>query len=359
MNRISQRQLFFFLAFIAPVGKLVLMPSQLVFLAKNDLLFPTAVNFFVQAAVIFCVLLLAKRNQSIYQMLANTFGKIAAKVIMCVFSLFLLYAALLPILEQRLFVQSVFYDTLPTFVPFAPFFLFSAYLCAKPLGACGRTWDILGLVSAIGFAGILILSVGSADYQNLLPVGAAGGGGFLRGTAFTLSWFFDSAILMLFLGKIDYKKGMAWKGALCYLAGAAILIFFLATFYGIFAETAINQPFAFSKTAKYFAGITVLGRIDYIFIFALALVMLFYTTLPIQACIESYVQAFGKQKYLPFGLAIALNAVLFGVSFFLRNQIETSVRAIADVMFWIFPIFCIVLPVLALLLRRNKKEESA
>ena len=358
MNRISGRQLFFFLACIAPVGKLVLMPSQLVFFTKNDLLWPTVLNFLVQAAVIFCVLLLAKRNQSFYEMLANTFGRVAAKVIMCIFSLFLLYAALLPVLEQRLFVQSVFYDTLPTFVPFAPFFLFSAYMCAKPLGACGRTWDILGLVSAIGFAGILILSVGSADYGNLLPVGASGGGGFVRGTAYTLSWFFDSAILMLFLGKIDYKKGMAWKGVLCYLAGAAVLVFFLATFYGIFAETALNQPFAFTKTSKYFVGITVLGRIDYIFIFALALVMAFYTTLPVQASIDCCVQAFGKQKYLPFCLAIALNAVLFGVSVFLENQIETVVSVISNILFWIFPIFCVAIPLLALLLRRSRHEVS-
>ena len=220
MNKISTRQLCFFLAAIAPVGKIVLMPTNLVHYAKNDLLFPAAMNFLLQAAVVFLVLLLAKNNKSFYELVASKLGHIAAKIILCIFSLFFFFAAVLPLVEQKLFVQSVFYDTLPSIAAFSSFFVFSAYLCAKPLSSFGRTWDILAPLAIAAFAGILLLSLRTADFGALAPALQSGGKGIFQGFAYSMSWFLDSAILLSFLGKIDYKKGLPWKGLLSYLAGA-------------------------------------------------------------------------------------------------------------------------------------------
>ena len=41
MTKISSRQLLFFLAVIAPLGKMIIMPAQLVVFSKNDLLLST------------------------------------------------------------------------------------------------------------------------------------------------------------------------------------------------------------------------------------------------------------------------------------------------------------------------------
>ena len=187
MNKISARQLYFFLACIAPVGKLVLMPTQLVLFSKNDLLFPALANFALQAGIIFLIMLLSRSNKTVFELLRYTFGKIGAAILSLVLALFFLYAAFCPMLEQKLFVQGVFYDTLPSLVAFAPFFIFSAYLCAKPIFALGRIWDFLAPVAIIGFAGLMIFSIGQADYGALLPVGAGGGKGFFEGLAYTLS----------------------------------------------------------------------------------------------------------------------------------------------------------------------------
>lgn len=355
-KKIAPRQIYLLLACITPVGKLIYLPSHLASFAKNDLLFPAAVQFLVQALAVFLVLLLAKRGMSFYEMLASTFGRIAAKILVCIFGLFLFYCSLLPLLEQQLFVQSEFYDTLPSLVAFGPFFIFSVYLCSKPLSSFGRTWDILAPLAAAAFIGILLLSVGSADYGALAPVGAAGGSGFLRATASATSWFFDAAILMALLGKFEYQKGMAWKGALCYLAGGAAVLFFLATFYGIFGPLSFNQLFGFSKTSKYFSGITVLGRIDYLFIYSLALVMAFYITLPLQGGIECAMQAIGEKKYLRTILSVAANAVLFALLIVLEYRIKDVLGVVSGTLFWIFPIFFLAVPALSLLLRRPRRE---
>lgn len=358
MNKISARQLYFFLACVAPVGKLVILPSRLAFYSRNDLLIPAAVNFLIQAAVIFCVLLLAKRNVNLYELLSNTFGKVIGKIVILIFSAFLLYAALLPLLEQKVFVQGTFYDTIPSLVAFAPFFLVSAYLCAKPLYSYGRTWDILGPIAIAGFAGVLVMSIGEADFGSLLPVGASGVKGIFGGTAYSFSWFFDSALLLMMLGKIKYEKNMAWKGALYYLLGGFLALLFLATFYGIYQETSINQLFAFTKTSKYFSAITVLGRVDYIFIYLLAFVMIFYCSLPLQAAIEGVVQGFGQHKYLPSLLSVGINGIMLLLLYIFNYRFGEVLHIVSELAFWVFPIFTVVLPLLCLLLRRTKYESA-
>lgn len=353
MNKISPRQLYFFLACVMPVGKLVILPSLLAQYAKNDLLFPMLINYLVQAAVVFAVLLAASKKCSLYELLNATFGKIAAIVVLVILSVFFFYAALLPLLEQRLFVQSVFYDTLPSLAAFAPFFVFCVYLCAKPLGSQGRVWDVLGPVAIAGLAGILVLSFESADFGALLPVGGGGFKGGLKALSAATGWFFDGAILLMLLGRIDYKKGTAWKGTLWYLAGGLGVLLFLSVFYAVFGDTAVNQYFAIAKTSKYFSGITVLGRIDFVFIFALSLVMAFWCAIPLQAGIDCYLQPFGRNKHLATILSVAVNAVFLVLLYFLDNRFGEVMRFITGPAFWIFPAFCIVLPPLSLLLRRN------
>ena len=360
MNKISTRQLCFYLAAIAPVGKIILLPTYLVRYAKNDLLFPAAMNFLLQACVIFLVLLLAKSEKSFFELVKDKLGSIAAKIILCIFALFFFFAAIMPLLEQKLCVQGVFFDTLPTNLTASCFYLFSAYLCAKPLASFGRTWDILAPLSIAAFAGLLIFASKTADFGALNPALQAGAKGIFQGFAYCMSWFIDSAFLLSLLGKIDYKKGLPWKGLLCYLAGAALVLIFLAFFYGIFQETALGQEFAFSKISRYFSGVESLGRIDYLFIFALSLVMAFYVTLPLQAGIDLIGQCFqsSEKRLLPAILSIVINAAMFTCTYLLEYRYNTLNEALSVKLFWIFPVFCLLLPAAALLLKIRRRRET-
>ncbi len=359
MNKISERQLFFFLACIAPVGKLVVMPARLAGYSGNDLWLPALFQFAAEAAAVFCVLLLAKRKMTLYELLSGTFGKIVGKILVLVVSAFLLYAGFLPVLEQKLFVQGVFYDTLPSLLSFAPFFLFAAYLCSKPIASFGRIFDLLAPIAIAGIAGVILFSAGTADYGAILPVGASGVKGILRGAAYSFAWFFDPAILLMLLGKLEARKGTAWKGALCTFGGGLAAVFFLMTFYGTFEGTALNQLFAFTKTSKYFSGFTVLGRVDYLFIFLLSLVTAFYTALPLACAVEGVLQAFGRKKYLPVSLSVLFSALWFLLVWLMDFRFGEVMRAVSEQAFWLFPAFTLLLPPLLLLLRKEKPRESA
>ncbi len=360
MTKISSRQLFFFLAAVAPVGKIAILPTQLAYYAKNDLLLPAAMNFLLQAGVIFLVLLAAKSNLSFFELIKRKLGTTTARIVLTVFSVFFFYTAFFALLEQKLFVQSVFYDTLPSVFAFSSFFVFSAYVTAKPLSSHGRIWDILAPLAIAAFAGILIFSVGAADYGALAPAFASGAGGIFKGFAYSMSWFTDSALVLSFLGKIDYKKGLAWKGTLCYLAGALVTLFFLATFYGVFQEIALRQQFAFTKISKYFAGIQVLGRIDYLFIFSLSLVMAFYAVLPIKAGVDLLQQAYTEEdnRVFPALFSVGINALMLVLSILCDYRFRTVDLIVNQTLFWIFPVFTLLLPALVLLFTIRRQREK-
>lgn len=348
----TARQLYFLLACVMPVAKLVMLPASLADHSANDLLFPALVHLGLQAGAVFCVLLLAKRDQSFFELLEGTFGRIAATILITVYALFLLFASVLPLLEQKLFVQAIFYDTLPSLAAFAPFFLFLAYTASKPIGSFGRVWDIIGPIALVGLAGVLILAVGEADFGALLPVGAAGASGFFKGTMSSAGWFYDAALLLPMLKKIEYRKGLPLKGMLAYLGGGAVVLFFLATFYGIYEGTAVNQLFALASVSKYFAGISMLGRADYIFIFALSLVLSFFAALPLQGAVECLLQAYGRKKYLPTVLAVLGSAVFLTLDALLDYRFGEVLLALSD-LFWLFFAFSVAVPALMLLLRRR------
>lgn len=357
MAKISSRQLYFLLACIMPVGKLILMPTHLVYEAKNDLLIPAAVNILIQAGMIFLVMLISRSNKQLYDMLEYTFGRIVAKVLTLLFSLFLFFAALFPLLEQKQLVQSVFYDTLPSLLVFSPFFIFSIYICATPISSFGRVWDLLAPISIVGFIGIMAFSIGSADFGALLPFGAAGTRAIVSAGAYTMSWFFDSALLLSLVGKFEYKKNMAWKSALFYLLGGFAILLFLAVFYGIFEGLALRQSFAFSKMSKYFSAITALGRIDYIFIYALSLVMAYFCTLPLHAGVDCLNRALGGNKVATPLYSVGINLVMLFLMFLLDNNFQGANNLITKTLFWLFPLFCVLIPVLCLFLRRSPREK--
>ncbi len=359
MNKISTRQLCFFLATVAPIGKLVLMPDQLAYFAQNDLLFCALINFLLQGAILFAVLWLARDGRTFYQIIAATLGEIAAKIVSTLLALFLLYASLLPLLENTLFVQSVFYDTLPSLLAFSPFFLLSAYLCANPFSSLGRVWDILAPVALVGFLGIFLFSVGSADFGALRPVGK-GSGNILQGAGYTMSWFFDGALIIPLLGRIDYRKGTAWKGTLCYLSGGGLVLLFLAIFYGIYGDTAVGELFALAKLSQYFSGLDLLGRIDYLFIFALAFGLIFYCAMPLHGAVESLKQAWARgrgERALPPVFAVAVNVLALALVISLNLRFGDVNDAISKTLFWFFPALGVFFPLLGLVVRRFEREK--
>ena len=352
MDKIKLRQICFLFAGMMPLTKMIVYPAMLAYHAKNDLLLAALADFLLEGAVIALVMFLASRtDRTFFDLLQNTFGKIAAKIVYGLFAAFFLFSAILPVLEQKSFVLQVFYENVPSFLSFAPFFAVSFFASVKGFKSIGRAADIALPVTALSLAVILLLSLPQAEFAALLPVGGAGFRGIFSGSLYGLNWYTDCLYPLFFLGHFKYEKRGAAKVMLSYAAGAAAVLLFLAVFYAIFSDIALRQINTLAQISKYTTAFTTLGRIDLFFIFAAALPLVFYLCVPAQMCvhcIRKIVPAAGP--VLPAAL---VNGALLAAAVFLKYSFYEVQTLFTQKLWWVFALFCYALPELSLLLRRG------
>ena len=352
MDKIKLRQICFLFAAIMPVTKTIIYPATLTYYAGNNLLLSSALNFLLMGAVLALVIFLSYRtDMTFFDLLQNTFGRVTARIIYGLFALFFAFSALLPLMEQKGFVAQVFYENIPSFIAFAPLFGVSFFACVKGFKTIGRAADIALPVFAVCFAVILLLALPEADFSALLPVG---GDGVFRGSLYGLNWYTECLYPLFFLGHFEREKGAWWKAGLSFLCGAAATLGFLAIFYGIFADIAVQQQNAIAQISKYTTSFTSLGRIDLLFIFALALVLVFALSIPAQLSVHCACKALGGVN--PLLPAAALNILLLVLIVFFKYSYLELQTFFTRSLWPVFIIFAYVLPAAALLLRKEARK---
>lgn len=355
MDKIKLRQICFLFAAIMPVTKTIIYPATLTYYAGNNLLLSSALNFLLMGAVLALVIFLSYRtDMTFFDLLQNTFGRVTARIIYGLFALFFAFSALLPLMEQKGFVAQVFYENIPSFIAFAPLFGVSFFACVKGFKTIGRAADIALPVFAVCFAVILLLALPEADFSALLPVG---GDGVFRGSLYGLNWYTECLYPLFFLGHFEREKGAWWKAGLSFLCGAAATLGFLAIFYGIFADIAVQQQNAIAQISKYTTSFTSLGRIDLLFIFALALVLVFALSIPAQLSVHCACKALGGVN--PLLPAAALNILLLVLIVFFKYSYLELQTFFTRSLWPVFIIFAYVLPAAALLLRKKARQARA
>lgn len=355
MDKIKLRQICFLFAAIMPVTKTIIYPATLSYYAGNNLLLSSALNFLLMGAVLALVIFLSYRtDMTFFDLLQNTFGRVTARIIYGLFALFFAFSALLPLMEQKGFVAQVFYENIPSFIAFAPLFGVSFFACVKGFKTIGRAADIALPVFAVCFAVILLLALPEADFSALLPVG---GDGVFRGSLYGLNWYTECLYPLFFLGHFKREKGAWWKAGLSFLCGAAATLGFLAIFYGIFADIAVQQQNAIAQISKYTTSFTSLGRIDLLFIFALALVLVFALCIRAQLSVHCACKALGGVN--PLLPAAALNILLLVLIVFFKYSYLELQTFFTRSLWPVFIIFAYVLPAAALLLRKKARQARA
>lgn len=356
MDKIKIRQICFILACMLPLTKTIIYPPVLVHGVGHDLLWSAAINLVIEGLIVFSVMMLAKRtDKTLFELIENTLGKAAARIVYALFALFFLLAAVLPIMEQKSFVVSVFYENIPSFISFAPFFALSLFASIKGIKSIGRMADVLMPVFAVSLTVLLVLSVPEAKFGELLPV-LTTPPRKLFGTSFSsLSWYTDCSFLLFFMGHFRYEKNSTIKVMSAYAIGAAVTLFFLAVFYAIFGDIALRQQYALAQISKYTTAFSSLGRVDFLFIYALTLVLVFYLMLPLVLCVHCIKKAVGCKALYP---AVAVNAALLIFVMLFTRSFNALQQFMMQKMGAVFILFAYAAPLLAWLLKRGDKEKK-
>ncbi len=295
--QLKTRQVCFFLIALTPISKLFIMPSVLAGKAEQDLWISAMINLALDFLTIFLVTIACKRsNTTILGLLERSLGKTATKIITAIYFAYFTIKAIMPISEQKDYIEMTLYTLKPTIFYFLPFFISAFYLCTKRLKVLGRSADVLWLFTLIGFAVLLSLSLTGADFNAIFPVGVSGAKRIFSGSYASQVWFGDGVYLAFFIGQFVYEKKSRLKILLSYLISALITLLFILIFYGTFTSIAHRQRFAFTEISKYTTVINNLGRFDYIGIVMILFVNIFAISLPVYFSAKTLNYLFGIKK---------------------------------------------------------------
>ena len=356
-EKIHARQIAFAAAFLLPAAKFLEAPSLLAKYAAGDLLLPALLHFLVQTLVLLAVLYAASLSEKgLLERLKNTLGK-GIIVVYILYAAYFLFALLLPVFDLEKFVYAAFFDTSPTMFSFAVFFFFSAYVCTKGIKNIGRSADLCLLLFLLPFLALLVMSLTEADFSNLFPLFGTPFSDNAKGFIHTTPHFSDAVLLLPLIANLRYRKNDGVKITIGYGCGALFTLLFLAVFYGVYASIAPREHYAFSKIAQYFPALSVVGRIDLLFVYLLSIVLLFYTCLPLQYTTDLLAHTFHSTRKT--WISAVLNFLLLMLVLYFNKNYDTFYRVISGKLSALFWLLADILPLCLLLVPvTNKKEKE-
>lgn len=351
------RQIALFAACVLPIYKMLEAPSLLARFSGGDLLLPALLHYLAQAGVLIGLLYTAsKSDKPLFVRLEERLGK-GMLVFYALYICFFLFAAVLPLLDLEKFVYAIFYDTSPTAFAFTFFFFFSAFVCSRGIKALGRFGDLSVFLFLFPFIILLVMSVAEADASNLLPFFEREFGHTMYAMKYTSPHFIDVALLLPLIGNLRYQKNDGKKIVGGYAVGCVCTLLFLGVFYGLFSSIAPRVHYAFAQIAQYFPALTVIGRIDLMFVYLLCIVLFVYVATPLHYAVDLFSRTVGTKRRTLFALVLNLIAFLFTLFF---NRFYNDVYSFyARVAFVVCSLFSNLLPsCLSLFFLWKRKEKK-
>ena len=344
----------FFIAFL-PIVKIFTLPSVVASFANEDAWISVAITSLLDILTVVALLFVCRSARTTFiGMLENALGKTGAKIVCALYFLTFMLKAILPINEQKDYVEFTLYTLLPTTMYFLPFFIVAFYFCTKKINLLGRLADISWIITLIGLFLLLTLSISNADFTAILPVGANGISKILKGSYSCLPWYGDCIYLLFFVGEFKFNKKDGLKIFFSYLIGLVIVLFFMVIFYCIFTSIAHRQRFALTEISKYTTVISNTGRFDYIGILLILLSNAFSLSLPLFFACKMLNYIFGFKRKWIAPLIVVLGQM--GVAFLLSYYFATIEKLIIYYGGIVFFIFSNLFPILTLIL--NKRNNN-
>ena len=355
-QEVCGRQIALAAAFLLPAAKLLEAPSLLATYAKGDLLLPAFLHFVVQFGILLALIFTAsKSEETLFERINKRLGKWSF-LFYFLYATYFLFSAILPLLDMEKFTYAAFFDTSPTVFAFVTFFIFSGFLCAKGLKALGRAADLCLFLFLIPFLALIGMSLSAADFSNLLPLFETKLGDTMYAFKYTTPHFSDAVLLLPLIGNLRYKKGDGAKILGGYAIGATGTLLFIATFFGIYSSIAPREHYAFSKIAEYFPALDIIGRFDLLFVYMLTIVLLIYTTMPLQYTTQLICHGF----HIKSGVLISaiLNAGALVFLLFANRRYNALYAFISGKLPFIFWLIADMVPLFLVFLPKNRKREE-
>lgn len=354
-TELSVRQICFITFAYTAVTKFIVYPTAVSYAAGRDLLISALVDFLVQGVIVWSVSYMCSRtDKTFFGLIEGTLGNVAARIIYGLFALFFILSSVIPVFEQKVYAQSIFYDTVPSLNIFLPVLFFTVYAASKGFENIGRCADICLPIFVTSMLFLFGMSLGEVEWDSFLPVFANSPKAVFGASLANAYRFFEPCWLLMFMGHFKYKKGDAAKITLSYVGGALTVLLLLASFYGIYGEISATRQFAVSRISLFFPAIDVVGRIDLLALYALELVMLFAFILNLQLAVHCIAKCTGYENRAL--LSLAVNAVFVVAVPLLDNKFDALIKFWSGWMWIATLIFVILIPLASWALKKGERR---
>ena len=351
------RQICFFYIALMPVVKFFTAPSLICGFSHEDLWISASLNCLADLITISAIYFLLKdENCDFFTLLERRCGKIFAKSILALYFAFFLLKTVMPLSEEKNYVELTLYITAPNLTTFIPVLIAVFFLCVQRLRVIGRIADGVFIIAVIGYVLTFALSVSDTDPAAVLPVGATGAKSIFLGAYSSSAWFSDGAYFLFFIGEYSKSKRDGLKIILSAAIASIIVVAFTIVFYGTFTSIAQRQHFALTELSKYTTAINNMERFDYIPIFAILFVSVFSLALPFYFATELLTRLLPVKRFIAalFTCAIPAAMLLFFDDYF--NSIENFIVTYASGYFIFFG--CVFPIAAAIFIKLLKKKEQ-
>lgn len=268
-KQISTNQFVVIQFLIALAVKMFMLPALMLRIIGKDSFFVLIFWITVEFLNLTFLLLTARRNpdKTMYDILTDAFGKVAARIIVALFSLFVVLKGVLVMSEIKLFFSVTMYDEINWNIMVIPLLALMCAFGVRSLRALGRTAQLIVpivLISTLVLAGLLI---GDMQCHKLLPFLEHGLKPLGEGIITFPMWFGDITFLLIFLGNIKITKGFMWATYLSKFLAAVLVMVFSTTLFAAYGHTStlIDYGNNVSNMTQFSLGSQDYGRFDLLF----------------------------------------------------------------------------------------------
>lgn len=292
---------------------------------------------------------------SLYDIFKSKLGIFVTKLLYLIFFVFFFLKLLLMISDGYTFIKDVADDEFTIFKMFLCFLPIIATLAYSGIRNIGRTSEfflpfiIVTLVFAVAF------SVIPMDSWSIGCLTIKGASGFFS-SLFKLSfWTGDLFALVIFLDKIEIKKGKAKEVFFPFLIMAIILVILYILYYSLYQETSQYHVNLLYDVVQYAIGTSKGWHMDF-FAIVVFMINIYLQGAVLLYCANECLQKLINYKYNVISLSVII-VFLCIADFLYLNDYFKYITFAEEVLCYFSAVTIVLVPLLLLILAIVKKEK--
>lgn len=300
-------------------NKLMMLPSIISYQSANDAWLSFMLSFVVDFVVALGIIaMMSKTDKNIFQFLEDKIGRVCTALVIFVFSLIFTLKIIDIMFEVFSMFNEYIYVDFSSVLFFVVMLLTIVYFGTREFRSLGRTVEILFTTICGALVLSFLISLGGADFTNLLPFMQTDASKIAQNSFYHIFWFCDSFVLLFFVGNVKKEKGMSKKLILSYVATIFVVLVFVVIFTSIFANIAPMHRTAILDIGENLPRLLTEGRFNWIIYFIFPITPIFaiaiYSYLALN-CIGYDIEKLVVRKKTVAAILLVINIITIMVLF--------------------------------------------